>query len=184
MKLRFNEAKAAQAAARLLKLRGGRMSFLKLIKLLYIVDREALLRWGRPVTTDQYVSMDKGPVLSKIYDLITDEPVAGVPTVWYSLISRPDQYEVSLLQDPPPSEELSPAEEQLIDEMFSQLGAKSRWELVEISHTLPEWKNPEGCTIPIQYEDILRAGKKPQNEINEILRELDELGVVQALTSH
>ena len=44
MKLRFNEAKAAQAAARLLKLRGGRMSFLKLIKLLYIVDREALLR--------------------------------------------------------------------------------------------------------------------------------------------
>src|SRR4029077_8119875 len=77
MKLRFNEAKAAQAAARLLKLRGGRMSFLKLIKLLYVVDREALLGGGRPVTTDQYVSMDKGPVLSKIYDLITDQPIPG-----------------------------------------------------------------------------------------------------------
>ena len=65
MQLPFNEAKAAQTAARLLKLRGGRMSYLKLIKLMYLIDREALLRWGRPVTTDCYVSMDKGPILSR-----------------------------------------------------------------------------------------------------------------------
>jgi hypothetical protein len=35
MPLRFNELKATQAAARLLELRGGSMSYLKLIKLLY-----------------------------------------------------------------------------------------------------------------------------------------------------
>jgi uncharacterized phage-associated protein len=63
MVLRFNEQRAAEAAARILKLRGGRMSCLKLIKLLYFVDREALLRWGRPVTTDRYISMDDGPVV-------------------------------------------------------------------------------------------------------------------------
>ena len=183
MKLRFNEAKAAQTAARFLKLRGGRMSYLKLIKLLYFVDREGLLRWGRPVTTDQYVSMDKGPVVSKIYDLITEEPRPDGPTVWYSLISTPQDFEVSLLQDPPPSDELSVAEEQLIDEMFARFGAKSRWDLVEFAHTLPEWKNPEGSAIPLQYADILRAEKRPQEEIDEILRELEELGVVQALTS-
>jgi uncharacterized phage-associated protein len=151
--------------------------------LLYIVDREALLRWGRPVTTDQYVSMDKGPVVSKIYDLITEDPVPGEPTVWYSLISTPENFEVSLLQDPPPSEELSLAEERLIDEMFSQLGAKSRWELVEITHALPEWKNPEGSASPLHYEDILRAANRPPEEINEILRELEALSAVQVLTS-
>ena len=32
------------------------MSYMKLIKLLYLADREALARWGRPITTDQYVS--------------------------------------------------------------------------------------------------------------------------------
>jgi uncharacterized phage-associated protein len=47
------------------------MAYIKLIKLLYLADREALLRWGRPITTDRHVSMPKGPVVSQIYDLIT-----------------------------------------------------------------------------------------------------------------
>ena len=34
--MRFNEVKATQAAARLLRNRGGRMSYMKLIKLLYL----------------------------------------------------------------------------------------------------------------------------------------------------
>jgi uncharacterized phage-associated protein len=182
MKLQFNEAKAAQAAGRLLKLRGGQMSYMKLIKLLYLVDREALLRWGRPVTTDQYVSMDRGPVVSKIYDLITDEPKPDAPSVWYSLISIPERFSVSLTQDPPPSDELSVAEERLIDEVFSEYGRMSRWELVEMSHTLPEWKNPEGSSIPLSYEDILRAAKKPEDEVRETMQELENLGAVQSLT--
>ena len=33
------------------------MSYLKLLKLLYIVERTALLRWGRSVTFDRFVSM-------------------------------------------------------------------------------------------------------------------------------
>ena len=55
MHLRFREAKTTQAAARLLTLRGGRMNYMKLLKLLYIVEREALLNWGRPVTADRCV---------------------------------------------------------------------------------------------------------------------------------
>jgi uncharacterized phage-associated protein len=155
------------------------MSFLKLIKLLYFVDREALLRWGRPVTTDRYVSMDKGPVLSKVHDLITEDPYEQ--TVWYALISRPDNYEVSLLQDPPPSDELSVAEERLIDEIFDKFGARSRWELVDLSHNLPEWKDPQGSAIPLNYEDILRGAKRPEEDIRTVLQELEDLGKVQAI---
>lgn len=66
MRLRFNDRKATQAAALLLQLRGGKMSYMKLIKLLYLADREALLQWGRPITTDRYVSMNRDPVLSRI----------------------------------------------------------------------------------------------------------------------
>jgi uncharacterized phage-associated protein len=182
MRLQFNEAKAAQAAARLLKLRGGQMSYLKLIKLLYFVDREALLRWGRPVTTDRYVSMDNGPVVSKICNLIREEPRPGTPTVWYSLISRPENYEVSLLQDPPPDDELSIIEERLIDEMFMRFGSKSRWELVDLSHRLPEWKDPQGSAIPFNYADILRAENKSEQEITETVQELEEIGAVEVFT--
>src|SRR2546422_3039383 len=89
MVLRFNERRATEAAARFLKLRGGRMSYLKLIKMLYFLDREALLWWGRPVTTDRYVSMDNGPVVSRIYDLIREEPVPGTEQIWRLYISAP-----------------------------------------------------------------------------------------------
>src|SRR3954454_8136310 len=116
MVLRFNERRATEAAARFLKLRGGRMSYLNLIKLLYLLDREALLQWGRPVTTDRYVSMDNGPVVSRIYDLIREESPPGTDTVWRHYVSAPQDWDVVLLAEPEPSE-LSRAEEALIDQV-------------------------------------------------------------------
>src|ERR1017187_8500519 len=121
MVLRFNERRATEAAARFLKLRGGRMSYLKLIKMLYFLDREALLRWGRPVTTDRYVSMGNGPVVSRIYDLIREEPAPGTESIWRSYISAPQGWEVELLAEPEPAE-LSRAEEALIDEIYATYG--------------------------------------------------------------
>src|ERR1035438_6543738 len=100
MKLLFNEAKATQAATQFLRLRGGRISYIKLIKLLYLADREALIRWGRPITTDCYVSMDVGPVVSRIYDLIRNEPSPNSVKIWSKFISDPEDYEVRLLGDP------------------------------------------------------------------------------------
>ena len=70
MQTRFNQRKAAHAASVFLRLRGNKMSYLKLIKLLYLLDRTALERWERPVTGDRYVSMKLGPVLSNVRDLI------------------------------------------------------------------------------------------------------------------
>ncbi len=162
MVLRFNERRATEAAARFLRLRGGRMSYLKLIKLLYLLDREALLRWGRPVTTDRYVSMDNGPVVSRIYDLIREEPAPGTDPVWRHYISAPEGYEVALVAEPE-TDELSRAEAALIEEVFDKFGKLNRWDLVRFSHELPEWQDPNGSAIPIQYRDILRAGKKTES---------------------
>jgi len=176
----FNEAKATQAAAYLLKLRGGRMSYMKLIKLLYLVDREALIRWGRPVTTDRYVSMDRGPVLSNVLDLISQGPAPGTESVWDRYISEPIGYEVRLRQEAP-TDELSPAEIILIEEIFRKYGHMSRWELVDRVHELPEWQDPEGGAIPIRYADILKASGKSPDEIEAILAELDNVAAVESL---
>ncbi len=180
MILRFNERRATEAAAQFLKLRGGRMSYLKLIKLLYLLDREALLRWGRPVTTDRYVSMDNGPVVSRIYGLIREEPLPGTDPVWRQYISAPSNYEVTLTTQPE-IDELSPAEESLIEEIFSIYGKLSRWELVNLSHDLPEWQDPNGSAIPIQYRDILRAGSKTESEIAAVEAELESLVAAEAM---
>lgn len=180
MVLRFNERRATEAAASFIKLRGGRISYLKLIKLLYLLDREALLRWGRPVTTDRYVSMDNGPVVSRIYNLIREEPPPGTDPVWRHFISAPTNYEVSLTAEPE-IDELSPAEESLIKEIFAKYGNLTRWNLVDLSHDLAEWQDPKGSAIPIEYRDILRAGKKTESEIAAVEAQLEALAAAEAL---
>jgi len=176
MWVRFNEAKATQAAARFLRRQGGRMNYMKLIKLLYLLDRSALLTWGRPVTTDRYVSMDRGPVVSRILDLIREEPEPGSVSVWRQHISGRQEYSVQLVSDPG-SDDLSRAEEDLIDRVFAEHGHKSQWDLVDFCHALPEWKDPEGSSIPLGYADILRAGEKTEDEVREIVAELDALAM-------
>lgn len=166
----------------LLQLGGGKMSYMKLIKLLYILDRKALLRWGRPVTTDCYVSMDRGPVLSRTLNLITEESSPNAHSFWAEHISEPEHYEVRL-QGEPSAEELSEAEIALIQEVFGEHGRKSRWELVDLTHEFPEWQNPRGSAIPIQYRDILRAGGKTEGEIAAIEEELDGLAFADSLLS-
>jgi uncharacterized phage-associated protein len=157
MNLRYHQERATQAAARLLAARGGTMSYLKLLKLLYLADRRALLEHGRPITFDRYVSMDHGPVLSQTYNLIVSEEQPGRETYWRRYISEPRHYEVTLLSAAP-NGELSPAQERILDEVFAEFGAMGRWQIVDYVHTLPEWEDPHGSSLPIALRDVLRGG--------------------------
>lgn len=183
MRMPFNEAKLTEAAALFLALGNRRMNYMKLMKLLYLADREALLRWGRPITTDCYVSMDRGPVLSRALDLLTEGNEPGVDSQWLNHISPPSNYEVSLVKECD-SEELSVAEEDLIREIYHQLGHMDQWQLVRYVHDYcGEWQNPDGSAIPITYSDILRAGNKDESEISAIKEELRSLAGVGNLYS-
>ncbi|MGD0013350.1 MAG: Panacea domain-containing protein [Bryobacteraceae bacterium] len=154
------------------------MNYMKLIKLLYLLDRSALLTWGRPVTTDRYVSMERGPVVSRILDLIREEPEPGSVSFWRRHISGRKAYSVRLVSDPG-SGELSRAEEDLIDTVFAEHGRKNQWELVDFCHGLPEWKDPEGSSVPLGYTDILQAGGKTEDEIREVVAELNTLATAE-----
>jgi uncharacterized phage-associated protein len=170
MGVRFNEAKATQAAAFFLRLRGGRMHYLKLIKLLYLADREALIRWGLLFTTDRHVSMDNGPVGSRLLNLVTDD--APKP-VWSKYISAPmGDYEVELIESAP-TDLLSRAEERLMNEIFEKYGRMNRWELIDtVMHKLPEWRNPSGSSIPITIREILEASGVEDREIRAVIKEI------------
>ena len=80
MTFRFHFEKTLQASAVLLGLDGGRMDRIRLLKLLYIVDRELLAEIGRPLTGDMAIAMKHGPVLSQVYDLI--KGIAGRTSEW------------------------------------------------------------------------------------------------------
>ncbi|MFN0105434.1 MAG: Panacea domain-containing protein [Bryobacteraceae bacterium] len=180
IRMRFNEAKATQAAARLLRNRGGKMSYMKLIRLLYLADREALGQWGRTITADTYVSMDKGRVLSHVLDRINEGPSPEDPSFWAQHITPSGNYEVTLTIDPN-GDLLSEAEDELLDKIFKDHGHLSRWKMVDLVHTLPEWQNPDGGAIPINYADILKAQMKDPDEIDAIVNELNNLARIDEL---
>ncbi len=174
---RFRDDKTTQAAALLLKRAGGTMNHLVLVKLIYMADRQALLGWGRPITFDAYVSMQYGPVVSRTLDLINGQTHPGQTTYWSRYISDRERNTVSLLhpEEETPADELSEAEERLLNRIFDEFGGMGPWELVELTHEFGEWEDPGGGAIGIEVRDILRAGDKTPIEVAAIEEELAAL---------
>jgi uncharacterized phage-associated protein len=178
---RYREDKATQAAARLLQFRGGRMSHLKLIKLLYIVERESLIRFGVPVMYDSYASLPYGPIPSATLDRI-NEPEFYSDGYWNRHIAPKVNNEVSLRESTTvPNDQLSRVEESLIDEVYSTYGNLTRCELVDLTHTFPEYQDPQGSSIPIDPSDILRAEGYSDEEIGEIRSVWEEAAYAREL---
>ena len=172
IKFKFNERKAVQAAGRLITQCGGEMNYLALIKLLYLIDREALLRFGRPVTGDAVVAMKQGPVLSAIFDRVSQKKQHLPKSAWHNFIPRPAPYVYTVrFSGVPDRTALSEAEVALIDEICAKHRNLSEEALVALTHELPEWSDPGKSSKPIPFEAILRAGKKGRNEIEAIQRE-------------
>jgi uncharacterized phage-associated protein len=160
MTLAFDEVKATQTAALFLRLAGARLNYTALIKLLYKADREALRKWGLPITTDRYVNMKMGPVTSRIYDRIkSGVDVNAHPSFWSTHIQRAadDPYSLVLSSDPGDSE-LSRAEESLIEQIFAEHGHKDYATLVGESHKeYPEWNDPGESSSTLDLADIISA---------------------------
>ena len=68
----MNMKKVIQVAGHLLQKYSGRLNYTKLIKLLYLADREALSKWDVPITGDRYTALHNGPIVSEIYNLIVE----------------------------------------------------------------------------------------------------------------
>jgi len=172
IKFQFSEEKTTQAAALFLKCAGGKMNYMKLIKLLYLADRKALEKWERPITGDSYISMRHGPVLSNVLDFISNEDDPDNPSFWSAFIKQ-SGYDVELSGEPQDGE-LSQREIDLINDIFRQYKDMNKWALVKYLHeTLPEWEDPDCTSIPIRVEDILKALGKTELDINIIN---DEVG--------
>lgn len=156
-------SKAIQAAALLLGKHHGRMSQLRLLKLLYIANREALRLAGTVVIDDRAVAMQHGPVLSRTYDTMKNE--TSDATEWNQFIGR-DGYTLELQKDPGNSK-LSRFEIELLQRIADDHCDIDDWQLVELTHQFPEWirNNPGESSKAISLDDILDAlGLKASSE--------------------
>lgn len=180
-KLKFNEQKSTEAASLLLHLKGGRTDFWWIIKMLYLVDREAFIRWERPVTNDFYESLPYGPVGMSIYNIIKKN--ISSPFWKRFIVTLPKESEVMLNGTPAPIKKLSKAEVDLITEVFKEFGSLDGGQLVEYTHTLPEWKDPQktGSISPINISDLLEVLKYSPQEIDRIEFELKQEEILNSV---
>ncbi len=165
MRFFFDERKAAQAASVLLDRHDGRMPYIKLIKLLYLADREALIETGVPITGDRFVSMKLGPVLSRVFDLIK-EPSPAEDSVWHSYVAR--EYFDAVLVGPAETDHLSEYDEEVLGEIFDSCGSEKWPFVVARTHALPEWTDPGRSSTPIEPEDILRYAGFSDEEVESV----------------
>lgn len=172
IEFRYDPEKSSQAAAHLIRRAGGRLNYMKLLKLLYLADRGALERWGITITGDRFVAMPHGPVLTRIYSQITAGPDPDQrQNTWFKLIEK-ENYDVLLRVADPPTDEMSQREITLLDAIFDEFRDLDQWQLRDYCHAeLPEWSDPDGSSFPISYEDVLRALGKSDGEITAIARE-------------
>jgi len=177
IKFPFDERKAKSAASVLLQQEGGRMPYIRLIKLLYLADRESIDRRGRPIVGGRYVSMKYGPVLSEVLDLVR---TGGLE--WSEAVEK-ENHDV-LLKGGPDLGALSEEEIGILQEAVEVYRTLDRWKLCDFTHGLPEWKDPKGSALDITPEDILRALGKGDEAVEEARQEAQERAYFDEFFGH
>jgi uncharacterized phage-associated protein len=154
------------------------MPYYRLLKLLYLADKEHLKATGRPIVGGRLVAMDKGPLHSAVYDLIRKEHPAYPE---WSRCFRVEGRNIEML-DHPGNLELSRREIQTLRRIAESLADRDDEELGAITHKLPEYRKNHiphtSTTIPLR--DLIESvGRTAEAEL--ILKDAKETAIVDSM---
>ncbi|MBA4190814.1 MAG: hypothetical protein C0467_22740 [Planctomycetaceae bacterium] len=161
---KFNFLKTFQAAAVVLRDHDSRMDCVRLLKLLYLADRELLAETGRTLTGDKAVALPRGPVLLTVYDLIKERGPDDEQLKWNAAIQRVKHEDKNkdddvILTALVPIGRLTKAEESKLHEVCGRYKDTATPELCHLTHDFKEWaeafEKDEASTI--NWEIALEA---------------------------
>jgi uncharacterized phage-associated protein len=148
---------------------------MRMLKLLYIADRESLAETGRPIIGTRPVAMDYGPVHSKVLNLVKGTDYDA--PMWSEFITK-NGYSIELKDDPGVLS-LSRYEIAKLAEVQTRYREADDFELSNITHGFPEWlrRHRDGTSVTITIEDMIEAvGRdKDRDEILEDAKQTREL---------
>ncbi len=183
MNFRFDIQKATEAAGQFLARAGGSLNVMKLVKLIYLLDRLSIARRGVPVVGGTYFSMRNGPVTSELLDLINAGGLANeADQSWEQLISDRKDHKVAL-RDPrhAPRDHPSDYELRLIDEIFASHGAMNQWQLRDWCHQhCGEWTPLQTGRELISVEELAFHAGCSREEASRIADEARESNLIAA----
>jgi len=184
--MQYSEKKAAQIAAFFVFQEGSVIGILKLMKLMYLAERESFTKYGEPMIGDNLVSMNHGPVLSITLDHLNNF-IDSEPGGWESWISDRENHFVGLKVNIEGDialhlDQLSDADLDVLLTIWKKYGKYSGSQLRNITHEIcTEWEDSDNSSLPIPYSRLLKCvGYDPETtrelvqRINE-QRKLDEI---------
>ena len=161
----FYPEKAIEAVAFLLRReRGHRMNYMRLLKVLYIAEREILAESSTPLTRSTVVAMERGPVLEDVLHLIRGEHSAT--DKWAAYI-QVDRYQLEMVRDPG-VKLLSRYVSRKLEEVASRYENFDEWDMVEVTHKLPEWeRNNPGTSSKRDSASSHSGSRRPAGRLRE-----------------
>lgn len=167
----FDIRKAIAAAGYVCQLNKGSMDMLKLIKAIYLAERKALIEWHRPITGDSFASLQHGPIVSRIYDLIRGN-LAGPEMQEWKAVFHPRKGDIVVLKAEPNTKPLSLREKDALREAHEQLKDLTIGQVIDLVHRLPEWKDPGTTSYPIDPKTILYHENLGEDAVERIEEDL------------
>lgn len=190
----FNEKKAAQVAAFFLfkaSQRGANITLLKLMKLMYLAERDSYRQYGEPIIGDALVSMPNGPVLSSTLDLINFGSQKNLVGGWDTLIAECSGRDMALqspelVKSEDDLRELSESDLEILQSVWSVFGNRSAFWLRDYTHNpenCPEWEDPDGSSVPIKLEKLFEIFSFSKEESEVLISRLNQRAWVSSKLS-
>lgn len=136
------------------------MGRMRLLKLLYLANRQSLEQTGDPIVDDDAFAMKDGPVLSHTYDLIKGtEWDEKAQAIWNEHFKVVDRILIQMLSDPGTGH-LSDYDVETLVGIASEYKDWEDYDLSELTHTFDEYKRHWDGTHPserIPEGDLLRG---------------------------
>jgi uncharacterized phage-associated protein len=168
MQLIFDLRKAMAAVAFLVEKEGDKLDMFLGLKMLYWADKHALIDWGQTITGDNFVSMNKGPVLSRIYNLFKGQAARKYQQEWNSHFTERVNQSIRL-RKPVDIGVLSTREMQALEKARNEIKSCAPKDVADWLHKeCPEWTDPHGSSIPINPRKILQIAGRTSEEIKTI----------------
>lgn len=163
----YNERKGAQVVSFFAsKCPENKIHVLKVVKLIYLSDRESLKRHGFPILDDEHYSLPHGPVNTCTKDFLDG---TYETSAWSEFVTDREKHMVqsrgSKVDD---LDELSDADIECMEAVWDKFGGMDRFDLVEWTHdskNVPEWEDPNGGASKIPLSRTLdRLGFENSDE--------------------
>ena len=145
------------------------LTMYKILKILFLADKNHLVRYGRTLTGDKYCALPDGPVPSRVYDLFKKQVLKkpftkeGEQIVANLSINKAKQYPEFQARTPFDADELSKSDIEALDYAIKELRSLDYDQIKRLTHKIPAydrvWKaRPKGRdSVPMKVEDLFEG---------------------------